>query len=144
MIHNEDIKVGYYAVVHHQDAFYLFGGMIASTEFSNTIARLDTRTAKWSKVGFPTENSKLKKCFYTKPKAGTLKYGRNGHGAVLLGEKVLIIGGYVGGGPVNNEVCSFNDTTMACVEQSTALTHYAYYPELFLVAEDFGKDKSKC
>ena len=60
LIHNEDIKVGYYAAVYYQDAFYLFGGMVESTEFSNTIARLDTRTTSWSKVGCPTEIRKFK------------------------------------------------------------------------------------
>ena len=74
-----------------------------------------------------------------------MKYGRHGHGAILVDEKVLIIGGRKdGGGAVNNEVCSFKDITMTCIEQSTALTQYAYYPELFLVANHFGKDKSQC
>ena len=74
-----------------------------------------------------------------------MKYGRNGHSAILVDGKVLIIGGYVKGDPVlNNEVCTFSGSTMTCVEQSIALKGYSHYPELFVVADDFGEDKSKC
>ena len=42
----------YYAVIYHDDAFYVFGG--ATTEYNDhlqTISRLDTETSTWSKVG---------------------------------------------------------------------------------------------
>ena len=81
----------------------------------------------------------------TRQKAGTLVNGRRGHGVIFDGEKFLVIGGYMsGGGPVKNEVCSLEDSTMTCVEQSTALDNYAFYPELFIVAENFGKDINSC
>ena len=49
-----------------------------------------------------------------------------------------------GGGAVKNEVCSFEDSEVTCVEQESALEDYAYYPELFLVESNFGKDATKC
>ena len=79
-------------------------------------------------------------------KVGFLKHGRSGPGAIFDGEKFLIIGGKINTDydPVENEVCTLEGSTMTCVEQSTALKDYAYYPELFLVADDFGKDLNKC
>ena len=81
----------------------------------------------------------------SRQKAGTLNYGRYGHGATFDGEKFLIIGGIKdSGGAVKNEVCTLEGLTITCVEQSTALVVYSDYPELFLVPDDFGKDINKC
>ena len=82
----------------------------------------------------------------TRQKAGTLVNGRHGHGVIFDGEKFLVIGGKKNNAedPVKNEVCTLENSTMTCVEQSTALDNYAYYPELFLVAENFGKDINNC
>ena len=84
-------------------------------------------------------------------KAGTLKHGRRGHGAIFDGEKFLVIGGegvlpgdkYLARRLIETEVCTLKGQRMTCVEQATALEGYRY-PELFLVADDFGKDVSKC
>ena len=74
-----------------------------------------------------------------------MKHGRRGHGAIFDGEKFLIIGGEKSDGrAVKNEVCTLEGSTMTCTEQSTALDNYEFYPELFLVADDFGKDSNKC
>ena len=108
--------LNYYAVVYNERAFYVFGGKGASD--SKTIARLDAETTTWSK-------------------AGTLVTGRSGHGAIFDGEKFLIVGGV---GSLKNEVCTPVDKTMTCVEQSITLDSYRYYPELFLVGENYGKD----
>ena len=85
---------------------------------------------------------------FTRQKAGTLKHGRQGHGAIFDGEKFLIIGGRkepsLTTDSVKNEVCTLEGSSMTCVEQSTALDNYYWYPELFLVAKDYGKDANKC
>ena len=54
----------------------------------------------------------------------------------------MVVGGF---GNFKNEVCTLSGN-MTCVEveQSETLDYYAYYPELFLVTEDFGKDTTKC
>ena len=83
---------------------------------------------------------------FTWQKAGTLIYGRNGHSAIYDGEKFLIIGGrrdHLNDVPVNNEVCTLNDSKMTCVEQSTALQKY-FWTGLFLVDPNFGSDLKKC
>ena len=72
-------------------------------------------------------------------KAGTLKHGRNGHGVIFNGEKFLVVGG-----SEKSEVCTLKSEKVDCVEQSTIMEGYAYYPELFLVVENFGKDKNEC
>ena len=82
----------------------------------------------------------LPKIVHSTKKAGTLKTGRSGHGAIFDGKNFLIVGGEPSDfGRVKNEVCSLEGSTMTCVEQSSSLFRYAWYPELFLVAEDFGK-----
>ena len=47
----EDFYFCEYAALYHDSAFYLFGGMTRSSYYSQTIARLDTTTLTWSKVG---------------------------------------------------------------------------------------------
>ena len=145
-----------YAALYHDGAFYLFGGRSYSNRFSQTIARLDTRTTQWSKGGCHKNFEKkalrspfldflLEFILFSHQKAGTLNYGRYGHGAIFDGEKFLIIGGIKDvAGAIKNEVCTLEGSTMTCFEQRTALEGYFYYPELFLVADDFGKEVKKC
>ena len=61
---------------------------------------------------------------------------RRGHGVVFVDGKFLVIGG---GGVYNNENCVFNQGEMKCSKQSTSLTNYAFYPELYLVESDFDQ-----
>ena len=110
-----------YAVVYHQRGFYIFGGTNDSPQ--NTIARLDANTKTWSK-------------------AGSLITSRHAHGVIFDGDNFLVIGGAFGS--FNNEVCTLNNSTMTCTEQSTALENYQYFPELFLVDENYGKDLNTC
>ena len=50
LIHTKDSsKIDRYAALYHNGFFYLFGGYTGSN--SKTIARLDTKTTKWSKAG---------------------------------------------------------------------------------------------
>ena len=77
----------------------------------------------------------------TRNQAGTLKYGRKGHGVIFDGEKFLIIGGSPS---INNEVCTLTGSTMTCVELLATSDNYNWHPDLFLVAADFGKDANKC
>ena len=77
-------------------------------------------------------------------KAGTLKNGRYAHGVIFDGEKFLVVGGSVSGDLVTNEVCTLEGSSMTCVEQSPVLNFYTFYPELFLVSENFGKDPNDC
>ena len=113
-------------MLYHDRAFYIFGGLTTSNTYQQTIARLDAETQTWSK-------------------AGSLKNGRRGHGAIFDGEKFIVLGGNKsGGGAVKNEVCTLSGTSMTCEEASNTLESYSYYPELFLVSEHFGKDISQC
>ena len=82
----------------------------------------------------------------SKETVGSLVDSRRAHGAVFDGDKFLLIGGRKNDDfePVVTEVCTLKDSTMTCVEQSEALDQYAYYPELFIVSQNFGKDFNKC
>ena len=132
--------LGMYAALYHDGAFYVFGGWAPSASVSTTIARLDTKTTKWSKGGCHQKILKfLLSC--SLGKAGTLKNGRRGHSAIFDGEKFWILGGV---GTVGNEACTLDGSTVTCVEQPTFFYQPGAYPELFLVADDFGRDVDKC
>ena len=76
-----------------------------------------------------------------------MKWGRQGHGAIFDGEKILIVGGephHASRKEIKNEVFAVGGATVTCVEQSTTLAKQNGFPELFLVPEDFGKDLNKC
>ena len=79
-----------------------------------------------------------------------MNYGRSHHGAIFDGAKFLIIGGDVGSWGQNNdlvqtEVCSLEGITMTCIKQAdNFLEAETNYPELFLVAQDFGQDTTRC
>ena len=111
-------------MLYHDSAFYIFGGQTYSNLYQQTIARLDAETRTWSK-------------------AGSLKIGRRDHGVIFDGEKFIVVGGY-NGGAVENEVCTLIGTSMSCEASTNKLNGYWYYPELFLVPENFGKDFSQC
>ena len=49
LIHTKDSYLYFSAALYHNGFFYLFGGYSGS--YSQTIARLDTKTTKWSKAG---------------------------------------------------------------------------------------------
>ena len=97
-------------------------------------------------------NKKLEKIksISTLSKAGTLNRGRRGHNVIFDGEKFLVVGGWAkkwleSSSPYANiEVCTLSGSTMTCVEKQTSLANYALYPALFLVPDDFGKDKTIC
>ena len=113
-------------MLYHDRAFYLFGGNSGSNCCEQTIARFDADTQTWSK-------------------AGNLKNGRRMHGTIFDGEKFLILGGESKSNGqtlknVKNEVCTLSGTSMTCEESLNSLEEYVYYPELFLVQEDFCKN----
>ena len=70
--------------------------------------------------------------------AGNLKQARRGHAVVFDGEKFLVIGGY--GNSEKTENCVLNGDKITCTQQQNGLSHYAYYPETFLVNENYSND----
>ena len=63
-----------YAIIHFQNGFILFGGLLSQTAGFATIARLDLATSSWTKLG-------------------DLKTARDGHGVIFNGEAFLVVGG---------------------------------------------------
>ena len=80
-----------------------------------TIGRLDIKTRNW-------------------PNAGDLVTGRHTHNAIYDGQYVLVVGG---DGTFQTEKCSISNEQVSCSDQSPELINYDYYPEVFLVPEDF-------
>ena len=117
-------KFGAYASIYHEKAFYIFGGSSFDSEYpgwvaSSQIGRLDAVTRTWSL-------------------AGSLKQAREGHAVAFDGKQFLVIGGV---GDLKTENCTPNRNTITCTEnQSPGLNNYSYYPELLLVADNYGND----
>ena len=99
------------AVVYVYSSYFYFGGSGAES----IIARLDGTTYQLSKIG-------------------QLNVGRNGHNAIHLNGRFVIVGG---NGTRNIEKCEYKNDQMVCQSQLPILTDYAYYPELMTVADDF-------
>ena len=109
-------------IIHVEGAFYVIGGVTGSTGYSKTIARLDSISYEWSK-------------------AGDLISGRYGHNAIFDGSNIIVIGGYAGSGvSLKTEKCSIAEDKVTCIEQDPSLVNYSFYPELFLVEEDYCKE----
>ena len=94
--------------------FILFGGR--STSPVGVIARLDSGTTSWSKLG-------------------ELRSSRYQHNVIYDGEVFMVIGG--NNSNLKSEKCSLSRSTMTCTEQAPALTSYMLTPALVMVPEDF-------
>ena len=95
----------------------MYGGVIDDYE-SNVIGRLNPATMTWTK-------------------AGSLNNAREGHGAIFNGDVVIVAGGSYN---KKTEACTIvDDGSVTCIEQDPNLYDYRYYPEMYLVDEDFCK-----
>ena len=94
----------------------IFGGYTSNNPYDNLIARLDGVTFSWTQVGELTQ-------------------GRRGHGAIVVQEEILVVGGYPGS--LKTERCNEIESQMRCNAQEPELNGYYYYPELFAVPDNF-------
>ena len=91
----------------------MFGG--DSSQEEKTIGRLDIKTRKWTN-------------------AGSLVTARYAHNAIYDGQYVFVVGGKY---TYQTEKCSISEEQVTCSSQSPELINYGFYPELFLVPENF-------
>ena len=101
------------AVVYFDHGFFFFGGWDNAS--LDIIARLDSQTYVWAKVG-------------------KLNTPRHMHNVATVENELLVIGGL---GTMKSERCNYVDAQMICTEQWPELTGYYDYPELFMVNEDY-------
>ena len=106
-----------YAVISHGGNHFFFGGWIGWSSEVNSILRLDGSSWTWSNVG-------------------QLNSARYGHGAILVGNTVTVVGGEF---TKRNEACNLDDEQINCTELSSSLTNYWWYPILHPVDEDYGQ-----
>ena len=107
-------------LIHVEGVFYVIGGETRSTSYSKTLARLDSISYEWSE-------------------AGDLITGRKGHNAIFDGSDIVVVGGY---GTCKTQKCTIAENKVTCTEQDPSLVNYAYYPELFLIEEEYCKKMS--
>ena len=69
--------------------------------------------------------------------AGTLNFGRYGHGAIFDGEQFLVLGGY---GEVKSEYCTLQGKNVTCQSHIVDFLYWRYYPEIFLVDDTYGEN----
>ena len=108
-------------IVYAEHSFYHIAGKSDSKHEVAVIGRLDESNWRWYN-------------------AGELMNARFGHNAIYVpSEGILVIGGSTQNGPflLKNEVCTILDGTLACREQSPTLENYLFYPELFVVPDNF-------
>ena len=103
--------------IYQNNAFYVFGGTALSGQPIGAIVRFDTIERTWTY-------------------AGSLASWKAGHNVIFDGNDFLVIGG--NSNPT--QLCSLEDKTLDCIELSSELTNYTFYPELFLVDKNFGRD----
>ena len=104
-----------YASVFINGNFFIVGG-IADEGFSDTITRLDAATWSWSR-------------------AGQLNYVRQGHGAIRVNSKLVVVGG---SSFKQTEFCDLVNEDFTCFSQESTFKSYDFYPLLFAVADDYG------
>lgn len=98
-------------ILYHIDSFFVFAGYDDNGTESKVIGRFYVPTRTWSK-------------------AGELKTGRYGHGAIFDGYKFIVAGGF---GTLSTESCIVDGGYVTCSEGSPQLINYYYYPEMYLV-----------
>ena len=121
---------------------------------SNTIARFNSKTRKWSKAGelFSAKGSRKKSflsCFSSLKKITFRTIpstARHGHNVIFDGSHVMVFGGFQYE-PDNDkfkmlksEKCTLSNSRFFCKQQKPLLSAN-HYPELFLVEHDFCKIK---
>lgn len=106
---------GYASVVIDQQ-FFIIGGAADGNE-STMIASLDPITWSWSNVG-------------------RLRTARDGHEALWLNSKLIVVGGQYTK-PV--EFCELENDRFFCTSQALTLKDFDYYPLLFAVSDDYNR-----
>ena len=121
-----DKSISSYAIIYFDHSFYVFGGESmydTQNKHPTTIARLDTVTTAWSKVGDMTSWKRYHRVIhdgtYFIVVGGGAEYGANGEH-----------------GYHETERCSLVGSNMTCVAQEPTLTA-CITPGLFLVEADF-------
>ena len=107
--------------MHYEGSFIYFGGWhFARPESASLIAKFDSTTRQWSRIG-------------------KLRQSRDGHGAIFDGANFIIVGGFLD--EFYTESCTLNadNSEITCSRRKPILDDYSDYPELFIVPENFCK-----
>lgn len=88
-----------------------------------TIARFDETKLEWAVVG-------------------QMKLARAGHGVIYDGQYFVVVGGSNQNSRESmiTERCYWSNQNMTCEQQQPELDFYEWYPELFLVHDDYVED----
>ena len=104
-----------YAVIFYGGNHFFFGGNDHSSDLKS-ILLLSGSSWTWSNIG-------------------QLNLARQGHGAILIGNTVTVVGGE---GTKKNEACHLADEQVTCTELSSSLGTYHWWPVLHLVDANYG------
>ena len=115
-------------IIYHEKSFFLFGGKSfdeASAPFGyyaeKRIGRMDL-DGQWTE-------------------AGRMNQGRYGHNVIYNGVFLMVFGGSSEdyNTELQTERCSVRNGSISCFSQTPDLKNYSFYPELFLVPDNFCK-----
>ena len=104
-----------YSIVSSKESFYIFGGVGDGFKGSNVIARFQTTTKQWKKLG-------------------ELKQPRSGLGVIKLEDEFIVFGGE---DKKKTERCSMNGDSIQCVTVGFEYDDYWFYPELMSVPQSY-------
>ena len=117
---HEDIRN--FEIIAHSNSFILFGGLYENERAptgltsSNTIAKFNTVSNEWTKLG-------------------SFQHKRHGFGVLEVDTKYLVMGGYE---DKRTETCELKNETIECTSREPTLNQFRYYPAMMLVPSDYA------
>ena len=121
------ILISHAPMIYHENSFFLFGGK--SFDEASSVWYEERRIGRMDLDGQWTE-------------AGKMNQGRYGHNVIYNGVFFMVIGGQLANLTVTEfqtERCSVRNGSISCGSQTPELKGYSFYPELFLVPDNFCK-----
>ena len=136
-----------YATTSSSNAVYIFGGTTSSEDWSSRVVQFfDDRIGFQRALYSSCRNLQfLRKISHQNlnmrwTKIGDLATGRNGHGAIISGSKIMIVGGDTDDPnqwPAGTEVWDLENNVGEVIDPSLPRTNYSWGVALFLVTDDF-------
>ena len=136
-ISDKGSSISNHAAVQYQGSHYFFGGFTSLPNqkgaLPNKIACLNSSSWSWSFIGIISSLLHMR-LLHHEYNLGEINHAREGHGVIVAENQFIIAGGW---GDFMTESCILEENKIHCTLQSSKLNHYAYYPILFIVSNDY-------
>ena len=106
-----------FSIVALKSSFYTFGGNKSDNKSTSLIAKFDTITEKWKKLGVLNQN-------------------RKSHSVFIHQGDFVVVGG-LHYKAISNERCTMDGDKIMCTEFQPELEGYGYYPQMMSVSQSY-------